>query len=148
MMMIVIVTNHPGVSPEPCVPVSNVGFIQMLFPNALILHIAREPMDTVFSAYKHEFPSGPLDYSSAFESLADMYRGKSLCIGSTRGFRSPCFLFVLTHSLFLVCRVPSINGTLGPCVARPNCPYQIRRFGPRYGGVDQGDYWGDGSGLA
>lgn len=54
---------------------SNVGFIHMLFPNALILHIAREPMDTIFSAYKHEFPSGPLDYTSSFESLAEMYQG-------------------------------------------------------------------------
>jgi hypothetical protein len=53
----------------------NVGFIHMLFPNALILHVAREPMDTVFSAYKHEFPAGPLDYTSDFKSLAELYHG-------------------------------------------------------------------------
>jgi Sulfotransferase family len=53
----------------------NVGFIHMLFPNALILHVAREPMDTIFSAYKHEFPSGPLDYTSFFPSLAEFYHG-------------------------------------------------------------------------
>ena len=29
----------------------NVGFIRLLFPNALILHDAREPIDTIFSAY-------------------------------------------------------------------------------------------------
>jgi tetratricopeptide (TPR) repeat protein len=51
----------------------NVGFIHMLFPNALILHVAREPMDTIFSAYKHEFPTGPLDYTSDFPSLAELY---------------------------------------------------------------------------
>lgn len=51
----------------------NVGFIHMLFPNALILHVAREPMDTIFSAYKHEFPSGTLDYTSQFDSLAELY---------------------------------------------------------------------------
>lgn len=51
----------------------NVGFIHMLFPNALILHVAREPMDTIFSAYKHEFPTGPLDYTSQFDSLAELY---------------------------------------------------------------------------
>ena len=51
----------------------NVGFIHMLFPNALILHVAREPMDTIFSAFKHEFPPGGLDYTSAFSSLAQMY---------------------------------------------------------------------------
>lgn len=36
----------------------NIGFIHMLFPKALILHVIREPMDTIFSAYKHEFPPG------------------------------------------------------------------------------------------
>lgn len=51
----------------------NVGFIHMLFPNALILHVARDPMDTVFSAFKHEFPPGGLDYTSEFSSLAVMY---------------------------------------------------------------------------
>ena len=51
----------------------NVGFIHMLFPNALILHVAREPMDTVFSAFKHEFPPGTLDYTSEFSSLASLY---------------------------------------------------------------------------
>ena len=53
----------------------NVGFIHMLFPNALILHIVREPMDTIFSAYKHEFPAGTLDYTSDFSSLAELYHG-------------------------------------------------------------------------
>ena len=53
----------------------NVGFIHMVFPNALILHISRNPMDTIFSAYKHDFPTGPLDYLSEFESLARIYDG-------------------------------------------------------------------------
>ncbi len=52
----------------------NIGFIHMLYPNALILHVAREPMDTIFSAYKHEFPPGMLDYTCSFESLAHLYR--------------------------------------------------------------------------
>lgn len=51
----------------------NVGFIHLLFPKALILHVVREPMDTIFSAYKHEFPPGGLDYTSSFESLAQLY---------------------------------------------------------------------------
>ena len=51
----------------------NVGFIHMLFPNALILHVIREPMDTIFSAYKHEFPEGTLDYTSDFSSLSELY---------------------------------------------------------------------------
>ena len=53
----------------------NVGFIHMLFPDALILHVVREPMDTIFSAYKHEFPQGTLDYTSDFPSLAELYHG-------------------------------------------------------------------------
>lgn len=52
----------------------NVGFIHMLFPNALILHVARNPMDVLWSAFKHEFPPGGLDYTSEFEGLALMYR--------------------------------------------------------------------------
>ena len=51
----------------------NIGFIHMLFPNAVILHIAREPMDTAYSAFKHEFPPGGLDYTSDFEALASMF---------------------------------------------------------------------------
>jgi len=51
----------------------NVGFIQMIYPNALILHVAREPMDTIFSAYKHEFPPGTLDYTSDYDGLAELY---------------------------------------------------------------------------
>jgi len=51
----------------------NVGFIHLLFPKALILHVARNPMDTIFSAFKHEFPPGGLDYTSDFLGLADMY---------------------------------------------------------------------------
>lgn len=51
----------------------NVGFIEMLFPNALILHVAREPMDSIFSAFKHNFPSGTLDYTSDIQGVADLY---------------------------------------------------------------------------
>jgi tetratricopeptide (TPR) repeat protein len=51
----------------------NVGFIHMLFPDALILHVAREPMDTIFSAFKHDFPPGGLDYTADFAGLAQLY---------------------------------------------------------------------------
>jgi Sulfotransferase family len=30
-------------------------------------------MDTIFSAYKHEFPPGTLDYTSNMEALAELY---------------------------------------------------------------------------
>jgi len=52
----------------------NIGFIHMLFPKALILHISREPMDVLFSCFKHDFPPGNLDYTSEFKSLAQIYR--------------------------------------------------------------------------
>ncbi len=52
----------------------NVGFIHILFPNALILHVAREPMDTIFSAFKHDFPPGGLDYTADFAGLAQLYQ--------------------------------------------------------------------------
>lgn len=51
----------------------NVGFIEMLYPNALILHVAREPMDSIFSAFKHDFPSGTLDYTSDMNGVTDLY---------------------------------------------------------------------------
>jgi len=51
----------------------NVGFLHLLFPNALILHVAREPMDSIFSAFKHDFPPGGLDYTSEFAGLAQLY---------------------------------------------------------------------------
>jgi tetratricopeptide (TPR) repeat protein len=53
---------------------NNVGIIHLVYPNALILHVARNPMDTLLSAYKHEFPSGMLDYTSDLQGLAELYR--------------------------------------------------------------------------
>ncbi|KAL7558492.1 hypothetical protein ACA910_003961 [Epithemia clementina (nom. ined.)] len=51
----------------------NIGFIQMLFPEALILHVIREPMDTVFSAFKHDFPSDRLAYTADERALVELY---------------------------------------------------------------------------
>ena len=53
----------------------NIGFIHLLFPNALILHVIREPMDTVFSSFKHDFSSAALDHTNDFRALAQAYRG-------------------------------------------------------------------------
>ena len=51
----------------------NVGFVHLLFPNALILHVARELMDSIFSAFKHDFRPGGLNYKSEFPGLARLY---------------------------------------------------------------------------
>mmetsp|Transcript_32549 Transcript_32549/g.64538 ORF Transcript_32549/g.64538 Transcript_32549/m.64538 type:complete len:196 (+) Transcript_32549:1-588(+) len=60
---------------------NNIGFIHLLYPQAVILHVYRNPMDTLLSAYKHDFPDGRLDYASEFASLATMYRGYRDIIG-------------------------------------------------------------------
>ena len=52
----------------------NVGFIHMLYPQALILHVMREPMDTLFSAHKHEFPHGSLEYTADVTALTELYQ--------------------------------------------------------------------------
>lgn len=52
---------------------ANVGFIHLLFPKALILHISRDPMSTLWSAFHHEFPPGFLDYTCQLDSLAHIY---------------------------------------------------------------------------
>lgn len=51
----------------------NVGFIHMLFPKALILHVIREPLDTLFSAYKHDFPSDRLAHIVDPQVLIELY---------------------------------------------------------------------------
>ncbi len=85
----------------------DVGFIHMLFPKALILHVAREPMDTIFSAYKHEFPPGPLDYTSSFDSLAELYHGKTTIIS---GGSIPYSILLKPPILFLLNRVSRYYG--------------------------------------
>lgn len=71
-------TDHDGKQPlrladKMLTNYYNVGFIEMLYPNALILHVAREPMDSIFSAFKHNFPTGTLDYTSDMTGVADLY---------------------------------------------------------------------------
>lgn len=58
---------------------NNIAFIHTLFPNALILHVVREPMDVLFSNYKHDFMGKNLalkdqDYTCEFESLSEFYK--------------------------------------------------------------------------
>eukprot|EP00814_Leptocylindrus_danicus_P019312 CAMPEP_0116042358 /NCGR_PEP_ID=MMETSP0321-20121206/25632_1 /TAXON_ID=163516 /ORGANISM="Leptocylindrus danicus var. danicus, Strain B650" /LENGTH=612 /DNA_ID=CAMNT_0003522799 /DNA_START=166 /DNA_END=2004 /DNA_ORIENTATION=- len=59
---------------------ANIGIIHALFPNALILHVVRDPMDVNFSNYKHDFMgtasdgSGQsIDYTCEMNSLAKFY---------------------------------------------------------------------------
>lgn len=51
----------------------NVGFIHLLFPNAIILHTVRDPMDVLFSCYKNKFDDRGLEWSLDTEHLVEEY---------------------------------------------------------------------------
>ena len=51
----------------------NIGFIHLLFPEALIIHVVRDPMDTIFSCYKNKFEDAGLQFASDFGHLAQEY---------------------------------------------------------------------------
>ena len=51
----------------------NIGFIHLTFPNAVILHTIRDPMDTLLSCYKHKFDDGGLEWSLSVEHLVSVY---------------------------------------------------------------------------
>jgi hypothetical protein len=39
----------------------------MIFPHAVILHTMRDPMDTLFSCYKHKFDDAGLEWALDFD---------------------------------------------------------------------------------
>jgi len=51
----------------------HLGFIEMLFPNARIIHCQRDPLDTCLSCYFQDF-SGHLNYAYNLEHLGLYYR--------------------------------------------------------------------------
>lgn len=51
----------------------NIGFIHMVYPNAVILHTLRDPMDTLFSCYSHKFDGLGLEWFLDNEKLALTY---------------------------------------------------------------------------
>ncbi len=56
-----------------------VGAIHTLFPHALIINVARNPMDVVFSNYKHDFlgkdaNGDDQDYTCSFSGLSKFYK--------------------------------------------------------------------------
>ena len=55
--------------------IHNVGFLHILFPNAVIFHVSREPMDCIFSNYKHDFLGSTLDDTDNFATIDDWYKG-------------------------------------------------------------------------
>eukprot|EP01036_Dinobryon_divergens_P022684 gene22684-30966_t len=51
----------------------NIGLIHLVYPNALILHTVRDPMDTLFSCYKNKFDDGGLEWTLDAKDLVLQY---------------------------------------------------------------------------
>lgn len=51
----------------------NVGLIHLVYPNAKILHIVRDPMDTIFGCFRHKFDNFGLEWSVDLESIVIEY---------------------------------------------------------------------------
>ena len=51
----------------------NIGFIHLVYPNAVILHTMRDPMDTILSCYTHKFDDIGLTWSLNQEHLTQTY---------------------------------------------------------------------------
>lgn len=49
------------------------GFLHMVFPDALILHTLRDPMDTLFSCYRCKFDDSGLEWSLDMSDLVLQY---------------------------------------------------------------------------
>jgi tetratricopeptide (TPR) repeat protein len=51
----------------------HIGLIRILFPNAVIIHTMRDPLDTILSCYKHRFGSDQLVFTLDWETLTTEY---------------------------------------------------------------------------
>jgi tetratricopeptide (TPR) repeat protein len=52
----------------------HVGLIHLIFPNAIILNVQRNPIDTCYSCYKNLFHLSAVPYAYTLENLACKYR--------------------------------------------------------------------------
>lgn len=51
----------------------SLGFIHLVYPNAVILHTMRDPMDTLYSCYKHKFDDHGLEWALDAGQLVRQY---------------------------------------------------------------------------
>ena len=51
----------------------NIGLIHLLFPNAIILHVVRDPLDTLLSCYSKRFGSSELSWTMDINNLVAEY---------------------------------------------------------------------------
>ena len=49
------------------------GFIHLVYPNAIILHMVRDPMDTLFSCFKNKFDDVGLEWTLDWKDLVAQY---------------------------------------------------------------------------
>lgn len=52
----------------------NIGFIHIFFPNALIIHTVRDPLDTILSCYRNSFENPQLSWTMDLKTLQEAFR--------------------------------------------------------------------------
>ena len=52
----------------------NIGFIHLFFPNALIIHTVRDPLDTLISCFRMNFGNPRLSWTLSLDSLLNGYK--------------------------------------------------------------------------
>lgn len=52
----------------------NIGFIHLLFPNAVIIHTTRNPLDIIFSCFKQRFQNSKLHWTHDLDTMFDGYK--------------------------------------------------------------------------
>ena len=52
----------------------NIGFIHLLFPNALIIHTVRDPLDTLISCFRVNFGNPRLSWTLSLDSLLNGFK--------------------------------------------------------------------------
>ena len=58
----------------------HVGMIRMMFPDAKVIHCARDPMDTALSCFKNNFSQGSVPYTYDLKDLGTIYRDYEKCM--------------------------------------------------------------------
>ena len=71
--MVVVIDSDDGLSKGRGHNFQHLGLISQLFPQARVLHITRDPVDTCFSCFRQRFGAG-LSYTQRLEWLGAYYR--------------------------------------------------------------------------
>ena len=75
----------------------NIGLIHLLFPKAVIIHIQRDPMDTVFGCYKRIFSSASNAWSTDVGALATEYTSYLSVMNHFHSTLSPGVLYSVRY---------------------------------------------------